>query len=140
MSRLDELEQQIVNLNSRVSTLEGTKQTQQSTKGGSKYQTNLIKGDRGNSIKTGRELIVRIRGAEVVTAKLSHNGRLLQVDQSHKNDEDSNTETINLKLKTKSRYFRTTNLIPGTYELHVWYWDNDTMMGGSYRDSFEITP
>lgn len=140
MSRLDDLEQQVVNLNSRVSELEGKpKQDQQSTiKGGGKYQTNFIKTSTGNGIQAGRELIVRIRGAEVVTAKLSHKGKLLQVDQSHKNDEDSDTETINLKLKTKSRFFRTTNLLPGTYELHVWYFDNDTMMGGSYRDKFEI--
>ena len=137
------IEHRFVNLETRMSNLEKPTQNPQpsKTRNTGKYQTNFVKGPKGNGIKTGQELIVRIKGAEVVTAKLSYQGKLLQVDQSHAKDEDNDTETINLKLKTKSRFFRrTVNLLPGTYELHVWYWDNDTMMGGSYRDKFEITP
>ena len=29
-------------------------------------------------------------------------------------------------------------LPPGEYTLIIWYWDNDTMRGGSYTDKFLI--
>ena len=93
---------------------------------GDKYQTNFKKTRWGNGIKTGTELLVRVKGAETVTGKLSYKGQLLIIDQSHDKDEDNDAETINFKLK--HRRFRMFNykLPLGKYELHIWFYDQDS--------------
>lgn len=105
-----------------------------------KFQTNFEKFPAGNGIKEGQELQVRIVGAEVVTGQVrDHLNRIITIDQSHARDEDNNAETINLKLKRKKWMgLRKENLPSGKYVLIVWYFDYDTMMGGSYTDKFII--
>lgn len=144
MASHQELEQQIFDLDIRVDKLESpsnkiiTKEKINSIiSNGEKYQTNFVKTRFGNGIRTGTELLVRIRGAEVVTGKLSYKGKLLMIDQSHAKDEDKDVETINFKLKTGYRMWRK-NLTPGTYELHLWFYDEDSGERGLYRDKFEI--
>jgi len=105
---------------------------------GEKYQTNFVKTVRGNGIKTGTELQVRVRGAETVTGKLSYRGQLLIIDQSHDKDEDNDAETINFKLKHRRFRLFKYNFPVGTYELHIWFYDKDTGERGLYRDKFEV--
>jgi len=145
MSKLQELEQQIFDLDLRVDKLESlsnkviTKDKIKSiVSNGEKYQTNFIKTKHGNGIKSGDELLVKIRGAEVVTGKISHKGKLLMIDQSHAKDEDNDASTINFKLRKRSRLWRTVGLQPGTYELHLWFYDKDSGERGLYRDKFQI--
>jgi hypothetical protein len=97
----------------------------------------------GNGIPYGTELIVRVKGAEIVTGRLSdaRTKRVYQIDQSHKRDEDNDEETTNFTMKSKSQ----PNPIPpdyflpnGEYYLLTWWWDSDTMRGGTYRDKFVI--
>ena len=110
---------------------------------GPKYTTNFVKSPQGNGIRYGQELIVRINGAEVVTGRLydPRTKKTYQIDQSHKFDEDNDAETTNFTMKSRLHpdaespdYF----LPKGEYTLLSWYWDNDTMRGGSYRDKFVI--
>ena len=110
---------------------------------GPKYQPTFTKFSRGNGIKFGEELVVRIVGAEVVTGRVYDiiNRRTYQIDQSHANDEDKDAETTNFTMRSKIHpeavppYY---HLPPGEYMLLTWWWDNDTMRGGTYRDKFEI--
>jgi len=140
-----QLEQQIFDLDLRVDKLELptnkvlTKEKITSIiSNGDKYQTNFVRTPYGNGIKTGTELIVKIRGAEVVTGKISHKGRLLMIDQSHANDEDKDASTINFKLKHRKYKILKYNLPLGEYELHLWFYDKDSGERGLYRDKFQI--
>lgn len=110
---------------------------------GPKYQTNFTESPMGNGIPHGTELIVRVVDAEIVTGRISDaiTRRVYQIDQSHKFDEDNDEETTNFTMKTKSQpnpippdYF----LPKGEYYLLTWWWDNDTMRGGTYKDKFVI--
>jgi hypothetical protein len=110
---------------------------------GPKYQPTFTKYPGGNGIKFGEELIVRIVGAEVVTGRIFDvvNRKTYQIDQSHAKDEDNDAETTNFTMKTKIHpdalppdYF----LPPGEYMLLTWWFDYDTMRGGTYRDKFDI--
>lgn len=105
---------------------------------GSKYQTNFTKYDGGNGLKVGQELLVKINGAETVTGQIRYqNGQVCLIDQSHAADEDNNAETVNFNMKVKGA--GPGDFLPvGEYTLIVWYFDNDTMMGGSYTDKFQI--
>ena len=106
----------------------------------SKFVTNFEKLPAGNGIKEGSELLVKVTGAEVVTGQIRDNkNRIITIDQSHSKDEDNDAQTINMKLKRRRWMgLRKENLHAGKYVLIVWYWDNDTMMGGSYTDKFLI--
>lgn len=139
------LQQQVFDLEIRVDKLESPTNkvlTSQKIKdfvaNGEKYQTNFVKTLKGNGIKTGTKLLVRIRGAEVVTGKISHKGQLLLIDQSHANDEDKDASTINFKLKHRRFKIFKYNLPLGEYELHLWFYDQDSGERGLYRDKFEI--
>lgn len=110
---------------------------------GPKYTTNFIKTKDGNGIQYGTELIIRVKGAEVVTGRLFDliTKKTYQIDQSHVKDEDNDAETTNFTLKSKAHpdsegpdYF----LPWGDYVLLTWWWDNDTMRGGTYKDKFSI--
>jgi hypothetical protein len=106
----------------------------------SKFSTNFEKSGAGNAIRQGEELLVKITGAEVVTGQIRDaKNHIITIDQSHEHDEDENAETINMKLKRR-RWggLRNDNLPAGKYVLIVWYFDYDTMMGGSYTDKFLI--
>ena len=105
-----------------------------------KYETNFEKFPGGNGIKEGSELIIKIHGAEVVTGQIRDvKNRIITIDQSHKNDEDKDAQTINMKLKRRRWLgLKNDNLPAGKYVLIVWYFDNDTMMGGSFTDKFLI--
>lgn len=108
-----------------------------------KFETNFEKYPAGNGIEEGSELLVKIVGAEVVTGQIRDaRNRIITIDQSHSNDEDKDAQTINMKLKRRGRgwgiFRRNYNLPPGKYVLIVWYFDYDTMMGGSYTDKFLI--
>ena len=108
-----------------------------------KFVTNFEKFPAGNGIKEGSELIVRVKGAEVVTGQIRDvKNRIITIDQSHSKDEDNDAETINMKLKRRGRgwgiFRRNYNLPAGKYVLIVWYFDYDTMKGGSYTDKFLI--
>lgn len=104
----------------------------------SKYQTNFNQSPKGNSIKKGSELFVRIRGADSVTGRISIRGRVEMIDQSTLTDEDNDIETINFKLKKRFRIFGNRDLPAGTYSLLVWWWDKETQRTGTYSDQFEI--
>jgi hypothetical protein len=105
---------------------------------GSKYQTNFVQLDAGNGIAHKQELIVKIAGAETVTGQIRYkNGQVCLIDQSHANDEDNNAETVNFNMRVKGAG-DDDYLPPGEYTLIIWYFDNDTMMGGSYTDKFLI--
>ena len=147
MQKIQQLEQLIFDLDLRVDKLESpnnkvlTKEKIKSfISNGDKYQTNFVKTRNGNGIKTGTELLVRIRGAEVVTGKISHKGQLLIIDQSHDNDEDKDASTINFKLKHRRFKIFKYNLPLGEYELHLWFYDQDSGERGLYRDKFVIIP
>lgn len=105
-----------------------------------KFETNFEKFPAGNGMKEGSELIVKITGAEVVTGQIRDvKNRIITIDQSHSKDEDLNAETINLKLKRRRWMgLKKDNLPSGKYLLIVWYFDYDTMTGGSYTDKFLI--
>ena len=105
-----------------------------------KFVTNFEKFPAGNGIKEGSELIVRVKGAEVVTGQIRDvKNRIITIDQSHSKDEDNDAETINLKLKRRRWLgLKNDNLPAGKYVLIVWYFDYDTMKGGSYTDKFLI--
>ena len=105
-----------------------------------KYQTNFEKRSFGNSIPEGSELVVKVHGAEVVTAQVRHpkNGPVI-IGQSHKADKDRKLDTVHLLLKRKRWMGMKKDTLPvGKYVLRVWYWDNDTMTGGGFEDEFEI--
>jgi len=105
---------------------------------GSKYQTNFQKYPDGNGIKYKEELIVRIAGAETVTGQIRDSKNAVKmIDQSTAADEDNNAETVNFNMKVKGAGTED-YLPPGEYTLITWYWDNDTMRGGSYTDKFLI--
>lgn len=146
MSKLQELQKLVYQHEIEITELQGDKnkvltkeKIRQIVSDGSKYQTNFVKTAKGNGIKTGTELLVRIRGAETVTGKLSYKGQLLMIDQSHASDEDNDSETINFKLKHRRFRMFKYNLPLGTYELHIWFYDEDSGERGLYRDKFEIT-
>lgn len=109
-----------------------------------KYQPNFIKTPKGNGIKFGEELIVRVVGAEVVTGRIYDviSKRTYQIDQSHKRDEDNDAETTNFTLKSRlhpnASKLTDYSLPVGEYMLLTWWWDNDIMRGGTYRDKFLI--
>ncbi len=108
-----------------------------------KFETNFEKFPAGNGIREGFELHVKVVGAEVVTGQIRDAAnRIITIDQSHLKDEDNDASTINMKLKRKGRgwgiFKRKYNLSPGKYVLIVWYFDYDTMKGGSYTDKFLI--
>jgi len=112
-------------------------------KRGPKYTTNFIKTKHGNGIKQGQELIIRIRNAEVVTGRIydPKTNKTYQIDQSHSNDEDKDAETTNFTLKSRihQRAIAPDYFLPiGEYFLLTWWWDNDTMRGGTYKDKFVI--
>ena len=144
MTTHQQLEQQIFDLDIRVDKLESptnkilTKEKIKEFIDDQKYQANFVKTRHGNGIKSGTELIVKVRGAEVVTGKLSKNGKLLIIDQSHKNDEDRNGETINFRLKRKNRFWPNSHLPTGMYELHIWFYNAKSGERGLYRDKFFI--
>lgn len=104
------------------------------------FETNFEKFPMGNGIKEGSELLVKVKGAEVVTGQIRDvKNRIITIDQSHSRDEDNNAETINLKLKRRRWLgLKNDNLPSGKYLLIVWYFDYDTMKGGSYTDKFLI--
>jgi len=113
-------------------------------KRGPKYTTNFIKTRYGNGIPFNSELIIRVRGAEVVTGRIYSllTKRTYQIDQSHSKDEDNDAETTNFTLKSQlhpealpSENFA---LPHGEYMLLTWWWDNDSMRGGTYKDKFTI--
>jgi len=110
-----------------------------------RYQPSFTKTAHGNGINFGKPLDVKIRGAEVLTARIynKQTKKTYQIDQSHSNDKDKNAETIQLSMKSKlhpdakaPHYY----LPPGKYTLLVWWWDDDIMRGGTYRDNFVIIP
>ena len=105
-----------------------------------KYETNFEKFPGGNGIKEGSELIIKIHGAEVVTGQIRDvKNRIITIDQSHIHDEDGDAQTINMKLKRRRWLgLKNDNLPSGKYILIVWYFDYDTMMGGSFTDKFLI--
>lgn len=103
-----------------------------------KYQTNFVKGIHGNSIKTGTTLLVKIRGAKVITGKISYRGILLLINQSHDNDEDNNSTTIQFKLKHRRFRLFNYNLPLGEYTLHLWFYDESSGERGLYKDVFQI--
>lgn len=146
MSKFQELQKLVYQHEIQITELEG-KNNKVLTKekindlvsNGEKYQTNFVKTSKGNGIKTGTELIIRIRGAETVTGKLSYKGQLLMIDQSHAKDEDNDAETINFKLKHRRFRLFNYNLPAGTYELHIWFYNEDSGERGLYRDKFEVT-
>ena len=145
MNKFQKLEQKVFDNDIRLDKLESfhnkvlTKEKiKEFVSNGEKYHTNFIKTSRGNGIKTGTELIVRIRGAETVAGQIFHKGQLLIVDQSHKHDEDKDTETINFKLKHRRFKIFKYNLPLGTYRLHLWFHDEDSDEKGTYTDRFEI--
>lgn len=145
MNRFQKLEQKVFEQDIRLTTIESKSNhvlTPQKIDAiisdGTKYQTNFVKTRYGNGIKTGTELLVRIRGAETVTGKLSYKGQLLMIDQSHSRDEDNDGETINFKLKHRRFRLFNYNLPLGTYELHLWFWNKATGERGLYRDRFQI--
>lgn len=111
---------------------------------GPKYTTNFVKTKYGNGIPYNSELIVRVRGAEVVTGRVYDvlTKRTYQIDQSHSNDEDNDAETTNFTLRSKSHPHTdasTNYALPiGDYILLTWWWDDDTMRGGTYKDKFTI--
>lgn len=110
---------------------------------GPKYTTNFLKTRDGNGIPQGEELIVRVRGAEVVTGRLydPKTKKTYQIDQSHKNDEDKDEETTNFSLKSKLHPGASApnyHLPWGEYVLLTWWFDYDTMRGGTYKDKFVI--
>lgn len=140
-----QLQQQIFEIDQRINKLELstnkviTKEKINSIiSNGDKYQTNFYKTKLGNGIKTGAELLIKIRGAKVVTGKISHNGQLLIINQSHSKDKDNDASTINFKLKHRRFRLFNYNLPLGTYELHIWFFDKDTGERGMYKDKFEI--
>lgn len=108
-----------------------------------KYTTNFVKTKFGHGIKQGDELIIRVRGAEAVTGRVydPRTNKTYQIDQSHINDEDKDVETTNFTLKSR---LHPKAMVPdfflpvGEYVLLTWWWDNDTMRGGIYRDKFMI--
>jgi len=145
LNRFQKLEQKVFEQDIRLTTIESKSNhvlTPQKIDAiisdGTKYQTNFVKTRYGNGIKTGTELLVRIRGAETVTGKLSYKGQLLMIDQSHSRDEDNDGETINFKLKHRRFRLFNYNLPLGTYELHLWFWNKATGERGLYRDRFQI--
>ena len=106
---------------------------------GSRYQTNFQKYDEGNGIEIGSELKVKIQGAESVTGQIRDSqNKVILIDQSSVSDEDQRLETVNFILKRKGMNYPNDNLPAGEYTLVTWYWDNDTMTGGSYTDKFLI--
>ena len=111
---------------------------------GPKYTTNFVKTKYGNGIPFNTELIIRVRGAEVVTGRLYDvaNRKTYQIDQSHAKDEDNDAETTNFTLKSRLHPFASKlndYALPfGEYMLLTWWWDNDTMRGGTYKDKFMI--
>jgi len=114
-------------------------------KRGPKYTTNFERTAEGNGIPYGKELHIRIKGAEVVTAKLYDplNKRIYQIDQSHANDEDKDAETVNFTMKSRlhpaaHKDIDNYQLPGGDYALLIWWYDMDTNRGGMYRDKFVI--
>lgn len=112
---------------------------------GPKYTTNFKKFPEGNGISQGQELIIRVKGAEVVTGKLYDplTNRTYQIDQSHANDEDKDAETTNFSLKSKlhPKSLSPDYYLPvGEYVLLTWWFDYDTMRGGMFKDKFRIYP
>lgn len=145
MKKIQELESLILDNVKRITELElkhiekikdVTKEEFKNTE--SKYQTNFFKGSRGNSIRKGDELIIRIKGADSVTGRISIRGRVEMVDQSTKVDEDNDIETINFKLRKRFRIFGKRDLPKGAYQLLVWWWDKETQRTGTYSDEFQI--
>lgn len=99
--------------------------------------TNFDRSQGFNGIPQGKELIVRVTDAEIVTGVIKRNGAARIIDQSHENDEDQDAETINFKLKTR-KFFMYRDFPVGDYELIVWYWDKDENRAGGFRDRFNI--
>lgn len=142
-----QLEQQIFELDQRIDKLElPTNKVLTKEKisdfmaNEEKYQTNFYKTRYGNGIKTGTKLIIKVKNAKVITAKLSHKGQLLIINQSHSKDEDNDASTISIKLKHRRFRLFNYNLPLGQYELHIWFYDQDSGERGLYRDKFEIVP
>ncbi len=108
-----------------------------------KYQTNFIKTSKGNGIKFGKELIVRIAGAELIMGHIidPKNKRIYQLSYSNPNDKDKNVETNNFTMKTRlhpNAKAPDFYLPVGHYILINQWFDYDTGRNGTYKDNFWI--
>jgi len=138
---MNKLQQEIFELDLRVNKLELAKNKVLTTEkitsiisDGKKYQTNFVKGLHGNSVKTGTKLL----GAKSIAGKISYHGKLLIINQSHDKDEDNDSTTIQFNLKHRRFRLFNYNLPLGKYELHLWFYDEDSGETGHYRDVFQI--
>jgi len=87
------------------------------------YLSNTIHQNHREEIESGKELIIKIPDAEVVTLTLRHkeSGKVVMIDQSHAEDEDRDASTANLILKAPD----SSPLTKGAYWLNIWYWDKE---------------
>ncbi len=108
-----------------------------------KYQPSFIKTPKGNGLKFGTSLNVRIRGAELIMGHIidAKNKKIYTLSFSNANDVDRDAETINFTLKTRLHpdavapdYF----LPVGEYILLNQWFDYDTGRNGTYKDKFVI--
>lgn len=100
------------------------------------YTTNFVKNQKGNTIKIGSTLKIKVTGADVVTARIKDSsGNLMDIAQSHKADKDQNIETVEINLYSR-RLGVKTNYPLGNYDLLVWFWKGQK--GGSYKERFDI--
>jgi len=108
-----------------------------------RYTTNFEKTTNGNGIPHGKELLIRVKDAEAVTGRLydAKTHKTYQLDQSHARDEDNDVETTNFTMKSKVHPNTSPpdHFLPrGKYVIFTWWWDDDTMRGGTYKDEFVI--
>lgn len=101
------------------------------------YESNLTRSKFGPSILSGNMLLIKVRDADSIILKLTRDNKIIQVDQSHKNDEDKDPSTANLLLKRKYKGV-TENLPTGKYKLFIWYYSSGTGRTGNYKHDFYI--
>ena len=83
-------------------------------------------------------MLTFLNGEALYDFETDRGGKLLLINQSHDNDEDNDTTTIQFKLKHRRFRLFNYNLPLGEYTLHLWFYDENSGERGLYRDVFQI--
>lgn len=97
----------------------------------------------GNILKRGSDLVIRIEGATIVTAKLYKKQsffrwKLIQIEQSGRLG-NPERDTVKLELKEYNNFGQLVPMDRGKYKVETWaYIPSTSSYGNKWTDKFEV--